>query len=280
MGVFRIVFRACSPIQIGAGALGMIERTAMIVPGRRIWGALTASLVRSLFPSPRSEFYEEAGTELKKGRFSTFFPCLPVKENDSTLHRMIPCLPEHTFVAEDQPGLALDQDEVESLLCGSSASTALDPARMAAAEGSLHSTDLILPVWSIGCGKRKKQATTFSGYLELPERIRAGGADIPMDAPRVRECFSCMRIGGGRRNGWGVIAPLSVETVSSYDGFESIPWKSGRLLTAEFPIASDGHKVHGRARLRSCREYDPARGSGQRFTAARMVWQTGSVVYD
>ena len=280
MGVFRIVFKACSPIQIGAGALGMIERTELFVPGRVIWGALTASLVRSFFPSPRGEFYEEAGTELKKGRFSTFFPCLPVTDRDSTLHRMNPCLPEHTFVAEDQPGLALDRDEVESLLCGSSASTALDPARMAAAEGTLHSTDLILPVWRVADGRGARHATTFSGYLELPEQIHAGGSDIPMDEAGLRACFSCMRIGGGRRNGWGVVAPVSVERVSSYDGFESIPWKGGRLLTAETPVEPDGHRVEGRTLLRSFREYDNVRGSGHRFSKARMVWRTGSVVYD
>lgn len=280
MGVFRIVFKACSPIQIGAGSLGMIERTLLFVPGRVIWGALTDSLVRSLFPSPRGEFYEEAGTELKKGRFSTFFPCFTIEENDSALHRMIPCIPEHAFIAEDQPEVKLDQGEAEYRLCGSSASTALDPTRMAAKDGHLHSTDLILPFWNPKDRTQKKHPTTFSGYLELPGQIRAGGADIPLDEARLRKCFSRMRIGGGRKNGWGVIAPVSVETVSSYDGFESIPWKGGRLLTAECPVAADDHRVDGRAVLLSCREYDPIRGSGQRFTAAKMVWRTGSVIYD
>lgn len=281
MNTFKIVFQLAAPMQIGAGALGMIEKTECFIPGRLVWAALTDALVRGYFSRPSDRSFAEVGCELKKGRFSTFFPLLPW---NGTFHRFIPCFLENLFFAEDDPSLKLSAFDVESMLLTSTASTAIQPDRMAAAKGSLHAVDMIAPFlsWNVeDCGVKKSPPipSRFEGYVELPDSICADGKMIELKPEAVSALLDGIHLGGGRKKGWGKVSLQARDlTPAQYDHFDFISQKDfGKILTAERPVAP-GDLADGRARLNSFRKYDAVRGTGLSFSKPELVWRIGTVL--
>ena len=264
MNTFFIRFHLLSPMQIGAGSLGMIEKTLLCIPGRVIWGAFTNTLTLSLFPAPRPDDYVQVGSGLDSRRISTFFP-----EIDGD--RMLPVIPDRKWIC---PGKAagISFSAMNAALMTSAAATAIAPDWMAAARGTLHASDLISPVRT---DKNGRVPVVFSGYMEIPNSI----CGQSMDSDAVRKVFDSARIGGGRKRGWGRISADTVEPVSGYDGYQQVAVPGGRLLTADMPF-SPSLRVSGEIRLLSRREYDPDNGSGQRFSASELVWSAGSMIYD
>lgn len=281
MTTYHIQFTAEAPMQIGAGALGMIELSQCHVPGRVIWGALVNSFCQTRFRNPDDQVYQTVGKAIPKAGISTFFPLLPEKldkPDTGCRHRFIPCFPCGKYLAEDKPDLEISISDVRATLLTSVTSTATTPLLMSATDQTLHSNDLIAPFLQLGRQNRLRYKTAFDGFLELPDEICVGDEKFTLDATLLEELFSLMRVGGGRKRGWGVIAPLLIEKRDSpYPGMESIPYKEARLLTREKAI-SPTDSAEGRAKLLSCREYDEKAGFGGRFSAAQMVWDIGTVL--
>lgn len=283
MTTFYIEFAAAAPLQIGAGALGMIELCQCHIPGRVIWGALVNSLCSLLFTRPDDHIYRSVGEAISVDAISTFFPLLPKKPRKprrDELHRFIPCFPLGEHLAADNPAIRIPSADVRSMMLCSIASTAVSPQLLSATDETLHSNDLIAPYLNLGANVRDRFPSSFAGYLELPEQITVNNVAITIDAALLHELFTNMRIGGGRKRGWGIIRPLKISPQSTpYRGYRAIAYNGdAQLLTSEKTISATD-RADGRARLQSFREYDPELGFGRRFTAPEMVWQIGTVLY-
>lgn len=283
MTTFYIEFAAAAPLQVGAGSLGMIELCQCHIPGRVIWGALVNTLCGQFFTRPDDHIYRSVGEAIPSTAISTFFPLLPKdprKPRRDELHRFIPCFPLGKHLAEDNPAISILSADVRSMMLSSIASTAVSPLLLSATDETLHSNDLIAPYLNLGAKVHDRFPSTFAGYLELPEQIIVNSVAITIDAELLHDLFATMRIGGGRKRGWGIIRPLKISLQNApHRGYQAIPYNSSaQLLTSEQPVSANDH-ADGRARLQSFREYDPELGFGRRFTTPAMVWQIGTVIY-
>lgn len=266
MNTFYIRLRLLSPLQIGAGALGMIEKSLLYIPGNVIWGAFTNTLTQMLYGTPAAGDYVTVGNEVSSGKISSFFPELGG-------NRYVPHIPKQCWITEKGSPQNISFAEMDSLLLTSVTSTAIDPACMSAGAGTLHATDLINYFYK-DLDSGKINPVFFSGYMELPEKI----CDVKIDAETVSRIFTCSRIGGSRKRGWGRCAVEKV-TLEQYENFGFISSREGKLLTADLEF--DGtQKVCGEIRLISRREYDAEKGSGRKFASAKLFWSTGSMIYE
>ena len=266
MNTFYIRLRLLSPMQIGAGSLGMIEKSLLYIPEKVIWGAFTNTLTQMLYGTPAAEDYVTVGNAVYSGRISSFFPEL---ENI----RYIPNIPERCWIAENNNSKSIPFAEMNSLLMTSVTSTALDSERVSAGTGTLHAVDLINYFYKDWRNEEIKQMN-FSGYMELPEKI----CDIKIDGEVIKKIFACSRIGGSRKRGWGrcMVEKVALE---QYENFSFLSFPGGKLLTADHEFDCS-QKVCGEIRLISRREYDAEKGSGRKFASAKLFWSTGSVIYD
>lgn len=75
---YRVVFRLKSPMHIGCGKVGNVQRTRPYVTGRMFWGALTMRLTRDQHqPATRSELYQKIGGEVHQYlKFTYFYPAI------------------------------------------------------------------------------------------------------------------------------------------------------------------------------------------------------------
>ena len=266
MNTFFIRFHLLSPMQIGAGSLGMIEKTLLYIPPKVIWGAFVNRLTQMIFQNPDGNHFIQVGNAVDVGGISTFFP-----EIDGV--RMLPVIPDRKWIDPEHPEFCLSFSEIQSSMMTSMASTAIAPEQMAAARGTLHAVDLINSCAADRSGNMIP--VSFSGYMSLSDNI----LESEIDDSLIRKVFDSSRIGGGRKCGLGRIMTDTVELVSGYDGFRQIPIPGGTLLTADMPFSPELN-VSGEIRLISRREYDPSAGSGQHFSDPQFVWATGSVIYD
>lgn len=137
--VYRVSLRLLSPMHIGWRRTGNLQQTRRYVPGRVIWGALTATLTRM----GGGEDYEAVGNAVKRDLRYTYF--YPTAGRD-----------EVTFWPWDR-GFAWRY-------MGSYASTAL--SENVAEEGALHETEYLSPV------TREGENVFLLGYILEREGCR------------------------------------------------------------------------------------------------------------
>jgi hypothetical protein len=143
--LYRWVWRLESPLFIGMPPAGALNRCRMYVPGRAMWGAVTAEVARSAgddFPN-----YEEIGrTVREKCRFSYLYPA----EADGDDYQ--PWIPRYdkndglTWRLQNSGRFERERD-FRRLLIGARPSTAIAPEMDSAADGTLRETECILPWW-------------------------------------------------------------------------------------------------------------------------------------
>ncbi|MEN4006627.1 MAG: RAMP superfamily CRISPR-associated protein [Methanobacteriaceae archaeon] len=120
---YELKFKAKSPIHIGYGSrLGIINRTRYYIPGKTIWGAVTAILARKLMDNYNKELYEIVGDLVKENLiFSYFYP-----SREETVF-----YPNYTtegfgFGSKDYEKFVLAKEEFEKEFITSYISTALE----------------------------------------------------------------------------------------------------------------------------------------------------------
>ena len=155
MNTFAIRLKLISPMQIGAGSLGMIEKTHLYIPPRVIWGAFTNTLTQFIFGNPADDDYVKVGKAVETGKISSFFPEIEGR-------RIIPVTPEQKWISEDGTR-SFPDGLVNSMFLSSVTSTAIDPRWMAAKRATLHATDLIQPFMT-SSEPGKYIPVFFSGY--------------------------------------------------------------------------------------------------------------------
>ncbi len=179
---YRIVFRLLSPLHVGYLKVGNLMRTRHYVPGKTLWGALTARLTRD-FPSliddpskPYEDVEAKVNTQLA---FSYFYPALDPDE---------PLWPDLTNEDLEYGPCAMPPDEFTWRLLASYASTASDAGRAAAEDGSLHEVEFINAY-----DKETGEPVYLVGYI-----FERQGCELPW-----REVLGRLQLGGERRYGWG-----------------------------------------------------------------------------
>jgi len=162
--LYRVSLKLLSPMHIGWRKIGNLQQTRYYVPGRTLWGALTARIARDY-----GDFdYGKIGKDVDEFlRFSYFYP----SDNEENIL---------LFPWERK-------DEFEWKYIGSSVNTALDPCAKKADEGSLHETEYVVPK------TRDRKQVYLIGYVFEHKDCGLNWKD---SLPKLQ-------IGGERTYGWG-----------------------------------------------------------------------------
>jgi hypothetical protein len=241
-----------------------------------IWGALTSTIAQKFFTNPGRIEYDTIGDALgnQGANISSFFPqidgktYLPVFENNT-----------RTWKTEsgEQKG---DEEMMHFLICGAS-SNATNPNQMATESVSLHETDLISPFLNTG-DEKKKYPVRFTGHATLCETINVGDKRIVFDETLLSEVFSELRLGGGRKRGWGLVHTLKIKESKINQNLHCWNYNGKKVLKTPLPVDSNEFKdtkISGRAFLAVYREYDKkgGKGYGRAFSKAQLSWDVGTV---
>lgn len=232
---YQVVLRLRSPLHIGCGAVGNVQRTRPYVTGRVLWGALTMRLTRDAAqgraPATDSREYREVGHQVHQSlAFTYFYPALKSGddyrtawpwENESRFRRR--------FISSYQ-------------------GTALAYPSQSAAEGMLHETEFVSPR-TLDTG----EIVFLTGYV-----FEKQGCTLNWQTALRR-----LQMGGERGYGWGDVElvnalpfadELLFEGPAMFRGDGDVPViylpTDGRLLAhtlaADLPVAGDVEPLVGR----------------------------------
>ncbi|MGH9762580.1 MAG: hypothetical protein ACREAC_17305, partial [Blastocatellia bacterium] len=173
--IHRVVFRVRSPLHIGWGKVGNLQRTRPYVTGRAMWGALTMRLTRDAAnggsAAANSRDYQQVGLEVHRSMaFSYFYPAV---SSVSEYEIAWPWLDEARFGRQ---------------FLSSYGGTALSYPSQSSATGMLHEVEFITPT-TLDCGL----PVFLVGYI-----LEEQGCAL-----RWREALRRFQIGGERGYGWG-----------------------------------------------------------------------------
>lgn len=242
-----MVFELLSPLHIGYRRIGNLASTRRYVPGRAIWGALTARITRDA----RGQNYAEVGRQVQQELAWTYF-----------------------FVSATPGKVQLwpwDRNgrEFEWLHLTSVASTALEDGH-SAEEGALHEVE------HIAARTRSGDRVYLTGYVfERP------GATLDW-----RGALNRLQIGGERSYGWGRVRPVAVtplegpcfgiyptQTTSARPVIE-VP---GKAALVAHTLASDADDFYGAIEPLVGRETDTESAAfGARTSSAVVCWTPGT----
>jgi hypothetical protein len=165
---FQVILRLRSPLHIGCGKVGNLQRTRPYVTGRVLWGALTMRLTRDAFQgrggATDSSQYREIGDQVHRDLAFTYL--YPALKSDAGYQVVWPWEHESVF---------------RRRFLSSYQGTALSYPQQSAAEGMLHEVEFISPntldtgeiVFLKGC-VFEKQGCTLNWQTAL-NRLQLGG---------------------------------------------------------------------------------------------------------
>lgn len=232
---FEVILRLRSPLHIGCGKVGNLQRTHPYVTGRVLWGALTMRLTRDAFQGrggvTDSGQYREVGDQVHRDLAFTYL--YPALKSDADYQVVWPWDNESTF---------------RRRFLSSYQGTALSCPQQSAAEGMLHEVECISP-HTLDTG----EAVFLKGYVFEKE-----GCDLNWQSALKR-----LQMGGERGYGWGDVELVNTlqfadellfggPAMFRYDG--DVPVirlpTDGRLLAhtlaADLPVAGDVEPLVGR----------------------------------
>ena len=188
--VYRVVLRLRSPMHIGQGKVGNIQRTRGYVTGRVLWGALTERLTRDREqgngPATDSKVYTGVGQEVHSHLAFTYF--YPTTDPNDTVY------------------LRPWDDGFRSRFLSTYASTALAYPQQSADEGTLHEVEFLSP-----------------RTLNTGEPVYLVGYIFARDgAPKWQSALKRLQMGGERGYGWGWVEP--VDDPQPWDGQPLFDW--------------------------------------------------------
>ena len=291
---YRLVYQAKSPIHIGWHTLGYIKLTRYYIPGKTMWGAMTANLTRTYGPK-NIETYKVVGSLLKTDvRIGYFYTAINL---NNTLNLLMPRYTKDGLIYGDINTDNYFKDEFERAFVSSFGQTAILPESNTAEDESLHESEYISP----GINKGGKYKTVFFvGYVFIKEGASLSGqsigwADSKINVePAIRELF----VGGDMKYGWGRLKLqnnpedegcqkkiFGYEFMSSCKSSPCIEIPKGSPVPAHLNVES-GLKIKGdieplvgrewRISENNCKE--SKNGAGQRITEAEICWMPGSVI--
>jgi hypothetical protein len=232
---FEVVLRLCSPLHIGCGKVGNLQRTRPYVTGRVLWGALTMRLTRDAFqgrgPATDSSQYREVGNQVHRDLAFTYL--YPALKSGADYQVVWPWDNESTF---------------RRRFLSSYQGTALSYPQQSAAEGTLHEVEFISPN-TLDTGG----AVFLKGYVFEKE-----GCTL-----NWRSALKRLQMGGERGYGWGNVELVEASLLADgllFGGPAMLKGDGdvlvirlptdGRLLahtlTADLPVSGDIEPLVGR----------------------------------
>jgi hypothetical protein len=255
-------------------------RTRPYVPGKLIWGALTAKLTLILGIND----YQKVGEFLKKAmRFGYLYPYV-----EGQLY-----LPKYT-----EKGLMfgpLSQNEFEKKFISSMASTAIEPESLSAEEGMLHEVEFISP-YTIDDGK----PVFIRGFVWIREFTEKGiklsrsnneliithnGTSVDFKSQLANR----FQIGGERKYGFGLLELKELDEISNneFNGLSG-KWseKDGEVcisINSDNPIwshvlCSNNINIKGNIEPLVGRDWEAGKGAGRKLTSHGLCWSPGSIL--
>lgn len=176
--LYRVVLRLRSPLHVGYLKVGNLMRTRPYVPGKTMWGAITAALAVERFNGDFRRTQQQVSQNLA---FSYFYPALNPEDP------LWPCYTEEGLCYGMQK---MPASEFERRLIWVYGSTALDYSCNAAASGSLHEVEYLSPY-----DQQEGRPVYLVGYI-----FERQGSAVPW-----RDVLDKLRLGGERKSGWGQV---------------------------------------------------------------------------
>lgn len=297
--LYSWTFRLCSPLHVGFHRIIHLSRTRPYVPGRLIWGVLTAKSAVLLGLSD----YHLTGRGLEEAfRFGYLYLCLA----EGT-----PYLPRYTMEEGLRFGLGAQrftQREFEKQFLGAVAAAAIEPESFTAEEGMLRHVEFInpylavrtkaegfTPVYLKGLFWARETETKAFRVVKKGQGIAFMANEETKEVDLAHELVDCFQIGGERRCGFGLLAledgPEPVRgggkgAAANLPGFPGRWYADQRAvyltIGKDEPVwghVLDPEKVPARGLIEPLvgRSWDQAKGAGQMITSDGLAWAPGSV---
>jgi hypothetical protein len=279
---YRLTYRLESPVHIGWHTLGYVRCTRYYIPGKSIWGALTANHIRCGDNSFQYKDYSDQGDNFRRNsRISYFFPALDPER---------PLLPHYT-----DSGLnygKFNKADFERIFIKSFGQTAVTPQNNTAEDESLHEAEFISPF--IKDEKSGEPCPVyFIGYIFLK--------DENLRWQTIEKSLERVFIGGDRKYGWGSMILGRHKEVTFKDKFFfdyeidindneiTVHIPAGKPVYAHLlagaaalskNIKGDIESLVGRdwGEVKNKEGNTVAIGAGQKISKASLCWMPGSVI--
>lgn len=196
---FRWSWRLDAPLFVGTTPAGALNRCRLYVPGKAVWGALTAELTRHERgdSAATAQDYKDVGSQLKRDyRFTYLYPA---ELSGTSWLAWIPKYQEGNglvWIREDDRGPVSDRRFRRRLLW-TRPGTAIDPTTDAVVDGSLRETECLQPYWRNEIG-HESGPVALVGYVFIRRPQGSAGNAIDRLAP-----IRSLLIGGDIRYGLG-----------------------------------------------------------------------------
>lgn len=256
---YRVVFKLKSPMHIGCGKVGNVQRTRPYVTGRVFWGALTMRLTRDAHegkgPATASRQYECYGKKVCEQLAFTYF-----YTTDKEDYRV-------DFPWENE-------SQFRRRFSSSYTSTALVYPQQAADEGLLHEVEFISP-----------------RTLDEAKQVYLVGYVFEIEGCTLSWKEACQRLqlGGERGYGWGDVQCVEAEAIAKTDplfnqnyhweerdGFVTIQTSENSSLLAH--MATENGSATGEIEPLVGREWKVANQAGESVEFSGFCWIPGSKV--
>ncbi|TDA69366.1 MAG: hypothetical protein D9V47_05540 [Clostridia bacterium] len=256
-----VCFELLSPVHIGflpnqAGTI--LASTRCYVPGKSLWGAVTARLTPRLFKTPTTIDFRKVGDEIK---LEVFFSYFYLSDGESIFN------PNYT--PEGLKWGNLSDKEFRGHFLGSHVSTTIEKVTGTAADESLHELEFIRHV--VGSSKKPSQKVFMVGAVWVADGARIMGQPLQSREGSLFvgdvDMFEGITVGGERNYGFGRLKRIAC-TGTWVEGAgklweitpdQDIRLEKDRPLLAHLPYRQDC-VFFGDIELLAGREYD-LRGS-------------------
>ncbi len=176
---YQLVFKLLSPLHIGYRKVGNLHQTREYVPGKVVWGALTARLTRMTGKGDSSKGYSDIGKAVANHfRFGYLWPAIFKNNNSTEQSKLEVCYP-------------WSNTDFDYQFLNSYASTALNYDFQSSEEGTLHETEYIAPK------TRDNRQVYLKGDLWVDED------NLNNQFINWKSALNTMHLGGERNYGWG-----------------------------------------------------------------------------
>ncbi|MEW6423841.1 MAG: RAMP superfamily CRISPR-associated protein [Bacillota bacterium] len=294
---YRITFRLLSPLHVGHRKAGNLMQTRRYVPGKSLWGALTARLTQDAGSGFKPEAYEAVGRVVQSCfRFGYLYPAY--------METGAAGVPD---AEELKPFFPWEKGRVpfDYLFLESHTGTAVDAGSRGALAGSLHETEFIspqtrperdnplsLPVYLTGdLWVKKTPGEVEKNLQEVPEALR--GVAVKAFA-EWGSGLDKLQLGGEQKYGWGMVRLVAKKETEKliHPGWQWVKSEDGEVVLAA--VEDDAPLLaHALAtEVGSGRQLIPVRGSvepvvgretrqdgfGASLSPALICWEPGGKV--
>lgn len=261
--IYELLYKIESPLHIGFHKLGYVNRTRYYVPGRVMWGAITAA-----FAQTKDKQYEFWGEFFKQKCILSYFYLYKAGQM---------FLPHFTPKGIMMGEKSIEQFEKEFIF--SFAKTAVEAETGTAEDTSLHEVEFINPSPDL----------FLIGYLFL---LKNNLKQINFE--RLKPTLNQLNIGGERRYGFGKITLAQEKAIKSEnekmtlfginvsieENNQSLFFKFSENTLLFSHLEADGTdalKIKGDIEPLVGREWIE-KGPGQKITEVKIGWVPGSII--